>query len=285
MTIDAFSIKFEDCKQIYPVKLIRPLVKLDSNIDKRVLGEVLDEISENNLRLKQYIADNKKRATVKDCKNHAAWHPCEYCYAKGIKIELNVNAPAKKKIEQQIRLVQVQIEECGNEENNPQNAVKLQHLVSLKEELKKSLNALNRKSHILWPYSTMVAQNRSRRTILEIIEKLESEENLSLDERKGILGRSLLLNVPEFNFVYDVPAEYMHCGCLGVIKRLVELTFAVGENRPRVTNRKLSSPTSFNELMMCTKVTKEFPRRGRKLDLAVYKAQEFRNLGLFFSLS
>lgn len=73
----------------------------------------------------------------------------------------------------------------------------------------------------------MHALNRTRASILTIVEKIENEERLSLDESMGIIGRSVLLDVPQFNFVYDVPAEYMHCGCLGVIKRLVELCFAV----------------------------------------------------------
>lgn len=73
----------------------------------------------------------------------------------------------------------------------------------------------------------MYSQHRSRNSILEIVEKIENNERLSIDESKGIVGRSLLLDIPDFNFTYDVPAEYLHSGCLGVIKKLVELTFNV----------------------------------------------------------
>lgn len=128
----------------------------------------------------------------------------------------------------------------------------------------------------------MGAEHRSRNSVLKIVEKIERNENLNIDQSKGIIGRSLLFNIENFNFTYDVPAEYLHSGCLGTIKRLVELTFDVGTNRTRITTRKLSSTAKFNKLMLLTKVTHEFSRRARKLDFAVFKGQEYRNLILFF---
>lgn len=74
----------------------------------------------------------------------------------------------------------------------------------------------------------------------------------------------------------------MHVGCLGVIKRMLELTFLVGEKRTRVTSRRLSPPSMFNDLMKVIKVVREFSRRVRDLDFAVLKAQELRNIVLFF---
>lgn len=63
---------------------------------------------------------------------------------------------------------------------------------------------------------------------------------------------------------------------------MLELTFSVGENRTRMTTRRLTHPSVFNELMLYIKVVREFSRRARELDLAVLKAQEMRNLILFF---
>ena len=103
------------------------------------------------------------------------------------------------------------------------------------------------------------------------------------DETKGVLGRSALMNIENerFDMVADSPVEYMHVVCIGVVKRLVELTFNVGEKRTRVTKRKLSSAASFNVFLLETKVPQEFPRRTRELDFAVMKATEFRNIILF----
>ena len=111
------------------------------------------------------------------------------------------------------------------------------------------------KSHTVWPASTANADARTREKILEIITKLENADTqLPADEAKGIVRRSFFLDVPDFDFVKDIPCEYLHAVCLGVVKRLLELTFTVGEQRPRITKRKLSNPANFNKLMSVIKV-------------------------------
>ena len=132
---------------------------------------------------------------------------------------------------------------------------------------------------ITWPPSTAQGEPRTTEKVLNIVNDLE---NLAPDERKGITGRSLFLDIPSFVFVRDIPAENLHSMCLGVIKRLTELTFSVGEVRPRITKRKLSKPLLFNKLMCSIKTPGEFPRRARDLDFSVLKATEFRNLCIFY---
>ena len=136
-----------------------------------------------------------------------------------------------------------------------------------------------KKTKITWPYSTARGEPRTREKIEEILENIEE---LTPAEKKGILGRSLLMDVPEFDIVLDASAEYLHSVCLGVIKRTVELTFNVGEARPRKTKRPLSLATAFNALMSCFKNPREFSRRARSLDFAVLKGAEFRNFSLFY---
>lgn len=139
-----------------------------------------------------------------------------------------------------------------------------------------------RKSNIVWPASSMNGELRTREKIEEILQKMENGEVLDIDEAKGVKGRSLLMDVPDFDHITDSVVEYLHSVCLGLVKRLVELTYSVGENRPKVTNRKLVNPSKFNKLMFKVKVFHEFSRRARELNLAVFKAQEYRNLILFF---
>ena len=102
------------------------------------------------------------------------------------------------------------------------------------------------------------------------------------NEAKGVVSRSPLLLIPNFCLCKNVTTEYLHSVCLGVCKRCIELTFSCGENRSRITNRKLSSPLDFNKMMLNIKMFKEFSRRCRELDFAVYKGQEYRNIVLFF---
>ena len=279
VSIDVYSVSFKGCKNVYPHKLVRPLGKYKVD-NKRILKDVIEDIIANDLRIMQFIADNPKRSNAKGCKCHSSWFPCEYCFAKGCKLEISDNSSAHKKILAQKNFIDEQIALCENDPDTSEAT--MEHLVSLKNELQKSLNALKRKTHILWPHTTMGCENRSRRAILDIVNKIESGQILTIDESKGIIERSILLDVPYFNFTYDAPAEYLHCGCLGVIKRLVSLTFDVGEKRSRVTKRKLTPCHVFNKLMLEIKVVYEFSRRARNLDFAVFKGQEFRNLALFF---
>ena len=139
-----------------------------------------------------------------------------------------------------------------------------------------------KKSNIVWPKTSANGPPRTREEIYEIIILIENDQELEIDEAKGIFGRSLLFDLPSFNFVRDVPVDYLHCVCLGVVRRCVELTFKVGEARQRITKRPLSSTHDFNRLISFVKVFKEFNRRVRDLDFAVYKGQEFRNILLFF---
>ena len=280
VSLDIYSTCFKHCKNIYPHKIVRPLgkFKVDS---KKQLGNVVDDILENKFQISQFIADNKVRSDAKQALCHSAWYPCEYCYAKGTKIDL-IDYSARNKLISQRNAIQEKINDCENEEKSQENERKINNLKSLKTEIQKSINNMKKKSNILWPSSTINCEHRSRRSILDIVRKIENNENLSIDEAKGITGRSLLLDIPGFNFVYDSPTEYLHCACLGVIKKLVELTFNVGTNRPRVTKRKLSSPITFNILMSSIKVPKESSRRARDLDFAVFKGEEFRNIALFY---
>lgn len=260
---------------------MRPLGKnkLDN---KEILKSVVEDIINNDLRITQFIADNLKRAIAKDCQNHASWFPCEYCFARGVKLDVVDNEKTRKKIIAQKQLILEKIRDCESEVNSTEKRKKITNLNLLLDDLNKSLSNLKKTTNILWPFSTMNAQHRTRQSVLEIVEKLENGDTLTKEESKGVLGKSVLFDIPDFNYVYDAPAEYLHSGCLGVIKRLVQLTFNVGEKRSRNSKRKLSPTSHFNQLMSSTKVFKEFPRRASDLDFAVFKGQEFRNICIFY---
>ena len=138
------------------------------------------------------------------------------------------------------------------------------------------------KGHLAWPFSTSNGPLRTLEKVREIIDKLENNVPLTREEAKGFWGKSVFLDVPNFNFFLNLPAEYMHSSCIGVGKRLIELTFNIGEVKKRNTKRKLSDVSVFNELISTIQVFHEFSRRIRNLDFGVVKAQEFRNILLFF---
>lgn len=147
----------------------------------------------------------------------------------------------------------------------------------------KDNNAQKKKKQLVWPSDTRHGKLRTLNSVRQITEQIELNGGpLERNVAKGIVGKSHFLDQPRFHYINDLPCEYMHCVCLGQVKRNVELTFKVGETRDRVTKRKLSDPALFNHYISCVQVVREFGRRCRNLDFSVYKAEEFRNLILFF---
>ena len=221
-----------------------------------------------------------KRATARAAKTHASYFPCEYCLSKGQL--LNDQDPAlktKKTDLQKQKQIILQDLTHANENNDEEN---VRALTSLLEIVNNSIKFLNQKNNkIVWPASSSNGEPRTLLNVSEISNKIENSEILSIDEAKGIVGRSLFLDIPYFNIVIDIPTEYLHSVCLGTVKRTVELTFNVGDNRQRITKRKLSNVSDFNKLVIHVKFPRESSRRARSLDFSVMKGQEFRNIAIF----
>ena len=230
VSLDVYSVKMKNCKAIYPVRITRPLGKYRGLDKQDQLRIFLDDVKSEDKHICQFLADNQKRSTALNSLGHASWHPCEYCFSRGVPLKT------------------------------------------------KTADGKN-KTKITWPASTAGGEPRTREKIEDILENID---NLGPRERKGVVGPSALLELPDFDIVRDTPCEYLHSTCLGVVKRTVSLTFSVGELRPRLTKRKLSDPADFNVIMLNIKMPKESSRRARELDFAVLKGAEFRNLAIFF---
>ena len=265
-----------NCKVVYPHRLVRPLGKYRGINGSVQLKLVIDDILHNGKNIDAFVGDNPKRSKAKKVLSHASYFPCEYCFARGVATCVrSVSKSARRKqlaLEKKIVADKLKTEVTEAEKKDLQ-------------DLQKSITKMQReeiqskKSRITWPYSTANAEKRTPNKVLEIIDNLH---NLTPHDRKGIVGRSDFFDIPGFDYVHDCPAEYLHLVCLGVVKRTVSLTFAVGEVRPRKTKRPLSDPSLFNEFMSSIKTPKGFSRRARDMDFAVLKAAEFRNYGLFF---
>ena len=185
----------------------------------------------------------------------------------------------KKKLEIQKKIINDKLNELQNDQESQNETDALKNILKELTECEKKLKT--KKSNIVWPKTSANGPPRSHEEYLDIIQHIENDQPLTQDEAKGVVGRSALFDIDGFNFIKDIPVDYLHCGCLGVIKRSVELTFRVGEVRTRITKRPLSTPHSFNCQIHNVKVPRESNRRIRDLDFAVYKGQEFRNLLLF----
>lgn len=284
VSLDVYTMKFEGCRDIFPIKIIRPINKYQIDLQEQ-FSLVLNSVESYNLILQALIGDNPKRAFFRNSSQHSATNGYEYCFESGVSFKQIVeidSAKFVKNIQIQKRKISEQISGLSEIDNCDQ----IESLKSILQDLdqaEKIGKKIRQSSHIVWPANTMFGELRTKEKTLDIVEKIEAGEEISHSERKGIKGRSLVLNLDYFDYVISIPAEYMHLLSLGVVRRLLELTFSVGETRSRNIKRPLTLPNQFNELIQSTKFFKELSRRARKLDLSVMKAQELRNVLIFFS--
>ena len=268
------------CRHIYVIQIVRPIGKF--RVDAQAyLDQFLTDVCSNGLIIHCFIGDSQKRSTARASKGHSAYFPCEYCESKGQLLHnLDSALKSKKKLlhKQKDNIITKISEATANGDQN-----ELRSLKSVLSSVNEAIKAMNTKHNkIVWPASSMNGKERTIDNINDIVEKIENDDILSLDESKGIVGRSLFLDIPYFTYIEDIVVEYLHGVCLGVVKRTIELTFNVGECRQRNTSRKLSLVSDFNKLMANVKSPREFSRRARNLDFSVMKGQEFRNIVLFF---
>lgn len=295
VTNDIFSVSFPTCKKVYPIRIIRPANKFKYDVQEQI-KKVIDNINECECDLSEFVLDKLKRSTVKCVLGHSSTYACEYCEASAIQVEDPTvpfeQAAIRKKFELRKKSVLNNIEfikeSPGSVLSKQRDDLKIQELEqvleNLEDEKKKELKkAAKFKSHLAWPSSTMNGRLRTQEIIKYVVNKIKrSDGEVDKHERKGIIGQSHLLYQPNFHFINGISAEYMHSTCLGVVKRLVELTFNVGEKRSKTSQRKLSDAEQFNQAIKAVKVVREFSRRFRNLDLSIIKAQEYRNMILFF---
>lgn len=260
--------------------MIRPIGKYRYD-QKHYLDLFLSDVCSNQCIIHSFIGDKPKRAIAKDCKSHSSYFPCEYCEAKGKLLSKEDREILNRKctLGQQKADIILRLSEAHENDNEEE----IEALNSVLKSVSEAIKSINQKyNNIVWPSSTMNAPKRTVEKVLQISNRIENGEILSTDESKGVLGRSLFLDIPYFNMIDDMPTEYLHSVCLGVGKKLIELTFNVGESRQRNTNRRLSLASDFNKLMCDIQSPREFSRRARSLDFSVMKGQEFRNIILFY---
>lgn len=243
-------------------------------------------MKDNSCHFTDFVGDNPKRSFAREALSHASYYACEYCTAHAAQYkdhDENVlkNDVFKQQCSEIQRKIKIIKESPGTSTSN--NDDKIRMLTSILNDLQTQQKKYIKHSHLVWPSSTCHGENRTIENIMNIIDENDGEiRRISSDTLQGFTGKSLLLEFPQFDFIHGVPCEYMHTICLGVIKKMLVLTFNLGEKRHRSTTRKLTPPSQFSRRMKNIKVPREFSRRGRNLDISVLKAQELRNIGIIF---
>ena len=299
ISLDMYTVKFNCCRNIYPLLCIKPYNRYKFN-EQFYLKSVVTELNENNITIEDAICDNPKRSVLRSALSHSSLYACEYCESSAesyINEEIAHSVQATHlKIENQIKKIDEEIEYLRTSPGSTHRKQMDEDQINLLHEFKNELVTKSKMErnkikikHLVWPVNTVNGQARTMNAIIDISRAIttgrnsdEESEELTREERKGIVGPSVFLHQPNFNMINNIPAEYMHLACLGIVRRLLELTFSVGEKRDRRIKRKLGPPSLYNKLIANARVPHEFSRRGRHLDLSVMKAQEMRNIALFF---
>ncbi|XP_066588102.1 uncharacterized protein [Prorops nasuta] len=109
--------------------------------------------------------------------------------------------------------------------------------------------------------------NFSKRTHTDFINKADPDHHT---------GTTILIKIPGLNLIDDVPLDYMHMICLGVVKKCLVSTWCFGAPPHKLPTAQVNSISQKLE-ELSNYVPSEFPRRPRSLkESKRWKATEFR---------
>jgi len=101
------------------------------------------------------------------------------------------------------------------------------------------------------------------------------------DQEEHHLGRSVLLDIQNFNIISQIPLDYMHMICIGVMKKLINLWISGPLKTRCLSSQKIKNISKFLRDIRPF-IPREFARRPRELeDYTQWKATEFRQFLLY----
>ncbi len=142
-----------------------------------------------------------------------------------------------------------------------------------------------RKKGKCYPSTTMYDELRTDAELRRLAEEAADRPPRTEGEEAyyaGVKGLSPLRNVKDLDLIRDVPAEMMHLVCLGVVKKIMALSFRGGGFRQSDVDCRQVTDDRLNEILLASKSLTRFSRRTRPMDIANYKAEEYRNLAYVF---
>ncbi len=135
-----------------------------------------------------------------------------------------------------------------------------------------------------YPLSSLNAPERTLDFVnkqVSDIEKNPQRRKRDKDKFKGVARRSPLAVLPGFNIIDDIPAEKMHLIDLGVVRRMIALTYKIKGHTEDVGF--VQTPVKqLSDKYVQQKVVSECSRRTRPIDFGNFKAEEWRYMYLAF---
>jgi hypothetical protein len=245
VSLEVVSLRFRGCHKIFPLSIIRLTEKGHQSLSAElILRPIIDEIKELALKVDYIVADKPERSLLRNQKGHSSYLGCDFCTAVGMKL-------TKRR--------------TGATESNPENVNTGVFYPVLDEP--RELRRIENVRYIMCNYEALNASDRTQHQASML----------------GYKGPSPILELCEephnFNFFLDIPAEYMHCICLGVVKQLYDKSTQGGKTFNPGMMRRIREQIA--KEIRDQKLPSSFSRRARS-DFPQYKASEWRNLGIVF---
>ena len=178
-SLDVYSIRFLNCRNVYPVCIVRPLKTYPEN---DFLAEIITELESHGFTISAFLGDNPKRSLARRCLSHSSTFPCEYCFQPGA-----IFRDVSSQDSQNLTKIQSQISVIQSQQDNQESDIEQ---LELYKTVEKTLKKSQKKSKIVWPANTRFGPPRSKEQILDILDKLNDNDRLSKKDRKGVVSFS-----------------------------------------------------------------------------------------------
>jgi hypothetical protein len=247
VSLVVFAIRFEGCRNVYPICITRPSAGYRFNREPW-LRKIIQDLNKNGITVDTVVADAPERKELKRLKSHNAFYGCCVCTARGQSIYTKTG----------------QMVIVGQTKKGGGATVRVYPHPEV----------IGRVSP--------VRTNEELRTLGELWTTLNrKEQGKRAEELKGAQGISILHTLAgEPDVVQSCAPEYMHWLCLGIVKTLINLTFEVKTSK-KVRRRKRMAVAVLNKYLREVLLPTEFARRTRDLDVPSWKADEFKVFALY----
>ena len=130
------------------------------------------------------------------------------------------------------------------------------------------------KTERAFPSTTIGAAKRTN-------DETRAAADSGLDEY-GVKKPSPLRSIASLDIIRHIPAEKMHLCDLGVIRKIIQLSFKCPQFKAKQVPFQRADDTDLSQALERAASLPNFSRRTRALDTANYKAEEYRNLGVAY---
>ena len=142
-----------------------------------------------------------------------------------------------------------------------------------------------KKEEGVYPSWSFGAPLRTSEGLRAMGRRLEDDDFSSDEDREEIckgVKKLSPLSALDLDLIRDVPAEPMHLIHLGIVRKMLNLSYSSGSVSAKQVDFRRASDATLNGILLRTKSLRRFARFTRRLDTATYKAEEYRNCILAF---